>query len=257
MDPLVRMRPIRFNLSSLIAAFRRRKLVREAKRKGKEHRQAAIHINDLASRIYSQADARELVDAVSAMFAGELPLVWNTESVRERIAGAEYETSNPRRLISEQRVAEVWNEYVREIAAPDETIVRVAEIHDLRDAIFASAQMCWPEFQSIWTAPNIFAIGTDGKVANGCRAFDALRVIFELHTLFDNVRLARERLAKGIVLSDQLKPSTGKRARKTTRAEVRISTNPIRSAEVLYTREHGAERYEELLQELFNRLFLN
>lgn len=253
--PFVSMRPLRSSLGSLLAGFRQRKFVQEAKKKGEEHRQAAIRINDLASQIHSEADATELVDAVLAMFSRELPSIWNTDAVRKRLARAEYESTNPLRLIPEQRIAEVWNEYVREITAPDETIVRADEIHNLRDAGCASAQMAWPEYQSIWNTPNIYAIGSDGKVANGCRAFDALRVIFEIHNLFDNVRLARERLAKGIVLSDQLKMPKKNGTAKTIRAEVRLSMNPIRHAEALYIRERGAERFNQLLQRLFDRVF--
>jgi len=102
--------------------------------------------------------------------------------------------------------------------------------------------------------PNIYAVGSEGKVANGSRALDALRVIFEIHNLFDNVRLARERLAKGIVLSGQLKLPR-RNGTKTARAEIRVSTNPIRNAEVLYIREQGTERFNQLLQRLFNTLF--
>jgi GTP cyclohydrolase I len=34
------------------------------------------------------------------------------------------ETADPLRLIPEQRIAEIWNDYVREISAPDETLVK-------------------------------------------------------------------------------------------------------------------------------------
>jgi ATP-dependent DNA ligase len=72
----------------------------------------------------------------------------------------------------------------------------------------------------------------------------------------DNVRAARERMAKGIVLSHQLRPPRNNRIRRiTTRVEIRVSTNPIRSAEALYIREHGQKRFDELLQRLFDQLF--
>ena len=145
------MRPFQSNLSSLFAGFRQRKFVREAKRKGDEHRRMAIRINDLASRIHSEADARELVNAVLEMFSRELPSIFTTDAVRERLTRAEYETANPLRLIPEQRIAEVWNEYARQIAAPDEAIVRADEIHDLRDAGYASAQMSGPSINQSGT----------------------------------------------------------------------------------------------------------
>ena len=214
----------------------------------------AIRMNDLASRIHSEADARELVNAVLEMFSRELPSILTTDAVLERLTRAEYETTNLLRLIPEQRIAEVWNEYAQQIAAPDEANVRADEIHDLRDAGYASSQISWPEYQSVWNIPNVYAVSSEGKVANGSRALEALRVIFEIHNLFDNVRLARERLAKGIVLSDQLKLPK-RNGKKLAKVEVRVSTNPIRNAEVLYIREYGSERFNQLLQRLFNRLF--
>lgn len=53
--------------------------------------------------------------------------------------------SDPAKLIPEQRIVDVWNEYVREIGAPDETIVTAAEIHYMRDAEFAVAQKMWTQ----------------------------------------------------------------------------------------------------------------
>ena len=48
-------------------------------------------------------------------------------------------------------------------------------------------------------------VDKDGKVAEGCRAVEALRVIYDLDRMFDNLRSARERLRKGIVASDAIK----------------------------------------------------
>src|SRR6266704_3044990 len=99
------------------------------------HRQAAIRMNELAAHINSEADARAFVDAVADMFADNLPPAWATRGIRERIARAEYEAvSNPLRQIPEQRIADVWNKYVREIGASEETLVTTAEIHSMRDA---------------------------------------------------------------------------------------------------------------------------
>ena len=128
------MVPFRSTVRSLIVGFRQRKLIREAKRKAEAHRRLAIQINDLASRIHSEADTSELVHAIGSVFSRELPPAWTARSVHRRIARAELETADPLRLIPEQRIAEIWNDYVREISAPDETLVRAAEIHDLRDA---------------------------------------------------------------------------------------------------------------------------
>src|SRR5712671_1815037 len=91
------------------------------------HRQAAIRMNELAAHINSEADARAFVDAVADMFADSLPPAWATRGIRERIARAEYEAvSDPLRQVPEQRIADVWNKYVREIGASEEAVVTVA-----------------------------------------------------------------------------------------------------------------------------------
>ena len=91
------------------------------------YRQQAIRTNELAAHIDSEADARAFVDAVADMFADSLPPSWATRRIRERIAHAEYETvSEPLRQIPEQRIADVWNKYVREIGASEEAVVTVA-----------------------------------------------------------------------------------------------------------------------------------
>jgi hypothetical protein len=174
------------------------------------YRQQAIRTNELAAHIDSEADERAFVDAVADMFADSLPPSWATRRIRERIAHAEYETvSEPLRQIPEQRIADVWNKYVREIGASEEAVVTAAEIHGMRDAAFAVGQVMWTRGtnQSSWTMPNYFAVGEDGKVAEGCRAVEALRVIYDLDRMFDNLRSARERLRKGIVASDAIKKS--------------------------------------------------
>jgi hypothetical protein len=234
--------------------------IRAAQRKANEYRLNAMHLNDLAGHVTSEADAMVYVDSVAKMFEDELPPGWVTASVRRRVAHAEYESVKDSRLVPEQRIADVWNEYVREIGAPDEARVTAAEIHNLRDGIFASGQMLWSQDvnRSVWTIPNAVAIGSDGKVANGCRALEAVRVIFEMENLFDNVRSARERVQKGIVLSDEIKKQNENRTEiRTTRVEVKIShdTNPVRPAEQRYLAEHGSARFDFLLVRLFDQLF--
>ncbi len=232
-------------------------------------RQQAVELNELAGNIRSLEDARQLVDAIAKMFADELPPAWATASVRERIARAEYEAvSDPSQLIPEQRLADVWNAYVRTIAAPDETLVTAAEIHNMRDAHYATAQVLWGRGmnQSIWTVPNIYAVGPDGKVANGCRPLEALRVIHDMDMLFDNVRAARERVQKGIVASDQLKTKMGSTPpsgqldanagrRTVARLEARTDREPVPPAERRYISEHGFLEFNLLLERLFNELF--
>jgi hypothetical protein len=225
-----------------------------------QHKQAAIRINELAGRIQSEADASAYVSEIAAVFAKELPPAWASNDIRQRVAHAEYETvRNPAKLISEQRIADVWNQYVREIGAPDEAIVSVAEIHNLRDASFTVAQVMWARGnQTIWTMPNLYALGPDGKVADGCRGVEALRVIHDLDDLFQNLRGARDRLRRGIVPSEEVKkraadPSA--QPRSTSRLQVQVDTNPVRPAERRYVQEHGSEAYAQLLARLSDELF--
>jgi len=224
------------------------------------HKQAAIRINDLAGRISSEADASILVSDIVGLFAKELPPAWASGSIRQRVAHAEYEAvRNLVTLIPEQRIVDVWNQYVKEIGAPDEAIVSVAEIHNMRDGSFTLAQLMWPRGnQTIWTMPNVYALGSDGKVADGCRALDAIRVIHDLDDLFQNLRGARDRLRKGIVPSEEIKKHVGDpnaQVHGAVRLEAHADTNPIRPAEQRYVQEHGSVAYDQLLVRLFDELF--
>jgi hypothetical protein len=177
-----------------------------------------------------------------------------------RIARAEYESvSNPTRLIPEHRIVDVWNQYVREIGAPDEAIVTAAEIHNMRDGGLTVAQIMWARGnQTVWTMPNVFALGPDGKVADGCRAVEVLRVIHDLDGLFQNLRSARDRLRKGIVPSDRFKKrveDVNARPQTTARLVAHADNNPIRPAEQRYVQEHGSQAYQQLLRRLFDEPF--
>lgn len=231
-----------------------------AKELYEQHKQAAIRINEIAEGIRSEADASSFVSEIARLFGKELPPAWASSSIRQRIAHAEYETDrNPARLISEQRIADVWNQYAEEIGAPDEAIVSVAEIHNMRDGAYTLAQLMWARGnQTIWTMPNVFALGADGKVADGCRAVEALRVIHDLDDLFQNLRVARDRLRRRIVASEEVKKRGGEpnpQPHSTVRFEAHADTNPIRPAEQRYVQAHGSEAYTQLLFRLFDELF--
>lgn len=225
-----------------------------------QHKQAAIRINELAGRIQSEADASAFVSEIAGLFAKELPPAWASSSIRERVAHAEYETAgSPAKLIPEQRVVDVWNQYVREIGAPDEAIVSVAEIHNMRVGSYTVAQLMWARgIQTVWSMPSVYALGSDGKVADGCRALDAIRLIHDLDDLFQNLRGARDRLRRGIVVSEEIKNRAGNpnpQSHSTTRLEAHADTNPIRPAEQRYVQEHGSVAYAQLLVRLFDELF--
>jgi hypothetical protein len=234
---------------------------REASLRYERSRQESIRVNELAAHINSEADARAYVDAVADMFAEILPPSWSTRGIRERIAHAEYEAvSDPFRQIPEQRITDVWNKYVREIGASEEALVTAAETHNMRDATFAVTEVMWSRgtIQNAWTMPNIFAVGTDGKVAAGCRAVEALRIIHDLDQQFDNLRSARERLRQGIVASDIVKKNlenTKPNQKTTARLTVSVDTNPLRPAEYRYVQEHGAYHLYQVMEMLFEELF--
>ena len=85
-----------------------------------QHKKTAIRINDLAGRIHSEADASTFVSEIAGFLAKELPPAWASSGIRQRVAHAEYEAvGNPAKVIPEQRVVDVWNQYAREIGAPD------------------------------------------------------------------------------------------------------------------------------------------
>jgi len=103
------------------------------------HRQAAIQINDLAGRIHSEAEASAYVSAIAVLFANELPPAWTQHDIFQRLAHAEFDSiGKPPKLIPEQRIADVWNQYVREM--PDEALVNAAEIHKMRDGTLTATR---------------------------------------------------------------------------------------------------------------------
>jgi hypothetical protein len=235
----------------------------QAQEKYEPARQAAIHVNELAGSIHSEADAREFVDAVSERLNGRENLSWTTRSIRHRIAHAEYQAvSDSSRLIPEQRVVDLWNEYVRELDAPEETLVTPAEMHNLRDGMYTGSQFMWKRggfTQSLWTVPNIYAVGADGKVAQGCRAIEALKIFHDMSYSFPMVQGASDRVAKGVFVSDEVKQRQKEASAhpKATQAHATLSSkpNPVRLAEYRYVQAHGELDYQRLLERLFEELF--
>jgi len=235
----------------------------EAREKYEPTRQAALHLNELAGTIRSEAEARAFVDAVAQRLTGHEHQSWTTRGIRLRVAHAEYEAVvDPSHLIPEQRIVDIWNEYVRELDAPGETLVTVAEVHNLRDAMYASSQSMWNRegfTQQLWTIPNVYAVDADGRVARGCRAVEALKLFHDMFYFFQNVQGARERVQKGVLVSDlarqrQRDPTPRPQ---TARGELRATrnANPILLAENRYLQAHGERDYLRLLERLFAELF--
>jgi hypothetical protein len=236
-------------------------LQRRAAEVREDTRQAAIHINDLADNIHSEADAQAFVDAVAERFTSDQFQSWMTRAIRQRVAHAEYQAvSNPAQSIPEQHVVDVWNTYVRELDASEETLATVAEIHNLRDGMYTATQSVWKKGgQQLWTIPGIYAVGADGKVAGGCRAVEALKIFHDLSFSFQNLQGARERVQKGILASDSIRQRDKNSAPRPqqVRGELRATrdANPVRLAEIRYVQAHGELDYQRLLSRLFEALF--
>jgi len=238
----------------------------QAKEKAEAARQAAIHINALADNIHSEADAQNYVDAVADLLLGNNHSAWTATAIRSRVAHAEFAAvSDPAKLIPEQRIADSWNEYVREVVATDEILITVAEVHNLRDAMYTGSRRMWNRDvfpQSLWTAPNIYAIGADGKVANGCRAVEALKIFYDLFSFPQTRQSARDRVQRGAVLSDLVQQRQQGQQGRTGQSPPAKSelggfreANPVMTAQYNYIQAHGQTDYERLLERLFTELF--
>jgi hypothetical protein len=236
------------------------KRIAEFRARNEPHRQAAIRINEMAGNIHSEKDARAFVDAVAEELTNHKHLMWAALTYRRRVAHAEYEAvSDPGNLISEQRVADVWNEYVREIDAPEQALVTVDEIHRLRAGRYRMSQMMWQrEFgQTIWTMPNVHAVSEDGTLADSGRPLEMLDVLNRLYNTFPDVLFGRERVHKVVDIpagDPKLVPGNAT-TRVFVRSSLELPADPIRPAEARYQRDHGEGAYRQLLERLFAELF--
>jgi hypothetical protein len=225
-------------------------------------RARANAINDLAGHIQSLDDARKLVDLVAAEFSDELPPKWATRSIRNRIARAEYESAyDPGSLIPEQHVADAWNDFLQKIGAPQEEYVTGAEIHTLRDTYYVTSQLSWARNnQNIWTIPNIFAAGQDGKVANGCRALEVLNILWQLGNQPEALTSTRNLIAMNDRFSDDYKnpskpPAPGSEKGYMTVQLVQMQPNPVEQAAERYMHDHGVRGMDIAIEDLLKALF--
>jgi hypothetical protein len=232
--------------------------LREAAILRQRDRAHAIAINDLAVNIHSPDDARQLVDLVAAEFSNELPSRWATESIRNRIARAEYESaSDPGSLIPEQRIADAWDDFVKKIGAPQETMLTAADVHYLRDAQYVSARLSWVNYEKdIWTIPGVFAVGPDGKVAQGSRALEAIRLLWLLGNNEDDFPGIHAATQKGVLVSDLLKqqPKPGSGQAQGGFAIARLVSFPVQQSAYRYMRDHGARALDRAIEDLLKNL---
>jgi hypothetical protein len=215
-----------------------------------DYREKADRLNQLAAGIHTVADARLLVDFVANLFSKELPPSAINNNMRAKVAEAEFAAAtDSQRLIPEQRVAEAWNAYALTIGTPPERQVTVAEIHNVRDAFFATANLSWTRGgRNIWAVPAIYAT-EKGELAGGCRAIEAARILWDLANMPGNLESARVRVSHGLLFSDTLR-ETEARSVGTTQARGFISAgpgrrNPVEDAERDYVTRKGMRAFRK------------
>ena len=219
----------------------------------------AVAINDLAGQIHSSDDARKLVDLIAAEFSNELPPRWATRSIRNRIARAEFESAyDPGSLIPEQHVADAWNDYIEKIGAPQEYSVTAAEIHTMRDSQYVVSQLSWARGnQNIWTVPNIYAVGQDGKVATGCRALEVINILWQLADQPEVLQGTRDLIKKGQLLSDMYKNPSKPPVRGSEKSFVSgrvVPPNPVQLAALHYMHDHGARALNSAIEHMLQNV---
>lgn len=227
-------------------------------------RKEAVRIDDLAANIHSEADARKLVDAVAEQLTHHKHLFWAADRYRHRVAHAEFlAASGPSELIPQQRIVDVWNEYAREIDAPEEALITLTELQSFRAADLHFSQHNWQLdlTQSIWSAPNIYALDAGGNPADGCRALETLKIIHNMHDQFFRVQLARGQVKREGALPDALKqpPAEASPVKvgvfKGGFLRANTTPDPVRAAAYRYQQEHGTRAYDQLVRRLFDELF--
>lgn len=209
-----------------------------------DYREQALRLNQLAGGIQTVADAREFVDFVAGIFSRDLLPALFSRRMRERIVEAEFAAAtDPHKLIPEERIAEAWNTYVQTIGAPLDRRVTTAEVHNLRDSFFSTANLSWARGEhTIWTVPAIYATRDGGAMAEGCRAMESIRIFWDLANMPENLLSARTRVRQGVLVSDLLRqvqesPSMGTRGSSVLFSIT--SSNPVEVAEREYIAKNG------------------
>ena len=224
--------------------------------------QEAERLNELAANIHAETDARKLVDAVAEQITHHRHLFWAGQKYRHRVAHAEFAAVSDSALIPEERIAEVWNEYVREIDAPEEALISVAELHNFRVQELHVSQHNWEleMSRSIWSMPNIYAVDSTGGLAEGCRALESLKIINNLHDQFSRVHFARQRAERETSNAEAAQkklaaPAIGRgRVVASTHLRATAYVDPIRPAVARYLQEQGQHEYDQLVRLLFDEL---
>ncbi len=234
---------------------------RSGQRKSSDLQGDAVELNDLATSIHSPADARTFVDRIAGIFADSLPCAWTTRGFRDRIAQAEFASAtDPSHGILEVRIAAAWNRYIDTLGAPENAHVTAPELHNQRDALFATARVFWTRpYKSIWTIPGIYATTSEGTLAPNCRVIESVRLLWDFANIPDSIQNARERDRKGILVSDLLRetahhPSTSLSSAGYSRVEGRVVAKPVEAAAWQYMQQHGVPAFTGVVGALLNEL---
>jgi hypothetical protein len=222
-----------------------------------DYRQYAEELNQLAASIQTPADARRFVDFVADLFSEDTPSMWTTNSLRKRIAQAEFSAvSDPQKAIPEPRLAAAWNAYVDTIGAPEDQKVTPAALHNLRDGFLTTARFGWNRgSRDFWLAPSIYATLPDGHLAPGCRAVESIRVLWDLANMPENIKAARDRESKGLLTSDLYRKPSRSPGSSVTRGSISFGVRkpyPIELAQRNYIQLNGNKAFSKAVMEMLN-----
>lgn len=221
--------------------------------------QETLDLDRLATEIHTPDDARRFIDRIADIFSDIVPSVFLRSGLLTSIANAEFAAvTNPASLIPEQRIAHAWNDYVLTLQAPAETHVTAAEFHNLRDSLYINARYLWAYgSRNFWAMPSIYATLPGGSLAPGCRAIEAIRLLWDLGNMPSNVQGARDRTRQGVLVSDTFKqPPPTRSIRASTHGTVingAAMSNPVEVSARRYASTHGNGAFLSAVTTLLDR----
>jgi hypothetical protein len=224
-----------------------------------DDRERAQQLNRLAADIRTPDDARRLVDFIADLFADTIPHGLLSGSLLKRIAQAEFSAvTDAQKLIPEQRIAAAWNGFADTLHTPEECRVTSAEVHYLRDGLWASARAMWDRSPwNFWTVPSIYATRPDGALAPGCRAIEAIRVLWDLANRPNNLKGARDQVTKGELFSDVLRQEQKQPPATSTAGAYVLGghayIDPISTAQRQYIHDSGMRAFHKSVVTMLER----
>jgi hypothetical protein len=224
--------------------------------------QEAVELNSLASNIRSPQGARNFVDRTAQIFSDILPPEWTTRSLRIRIARAEFTAvTNRSNGTPEDRIADLWNQYIDALGGQEDLHITTAELHNLRDALFATFSTSWQRsYRNIWAIPGIYATNPDGTLASRCRILESLRLFYDLACIPGSLQNARDRNRQGILVSDLLRRVSQGPVRATSsvgHAFVTVgvgAANPVEAAARHFVQQHGVSAFTSVVGNTLDKL---